>query len=106
MSKKKKFEKLQVEEVVMGSEVEQIVKMKFKEDKFYTDRSKPYFEKGKIYEVKGTDQIQRWLKRGGEIVEGELKYPKTELNLSEVVQPVVDKKFTTSESYDTQEKDL
>ena len=51
------------------------VQMKFSEDKFYNDLTKPYFEKGKIYKVEGGDQIQRWLKRGGEIVSGELPLP-------------------------------
>ena len=46
------------------------VLMRFGEDMFYNDQTKPYFEKGKVYEVKGADQIERWLKRGGVIVEG------------------------------------
>lgn len=48
------------------------VKMKFSEEKFYNDQTKPMFEAGKVYELEGFDWIQRWLKRGGEIVE-ELK---------------------------------
>lgn len=45
------------------------VKMKFKEHKYYTDKDKPIFYAGKIYELEGADWIQRWLKRGGEIVQ-------------------------------------
>ena len=66
----------------------QVVKMRFKEDKFYKDQDVAHFEKGKVYEVKGADQIQRWLKRGGEIVEGQLEIPLVEVNPSVVVSPV------------------
>jgi len=64
----------------------QVVKMKFSEDKFYNDFTKAHFEAGKVYEVKGADMIQRWLKRGGEIVSGELTSPKIEDNSSVVVE--------------------
>ena len=47
------------------------VKMKFSEHKFYTDLNTPMFLAGKVYDVEGADWIQRWVKRGGEIVEGE-----------------------------------
>ncbi len=45
------------------------VKMKFSEFKYYNDLSVPMFEPGKVYEIEGEAWIQRWLKRGGEIVE-------------------------------------
>lgn len=47
------------------------VRMRFKENKFYNDLTKPHFLAGKIYTVEGQDMIDRWLKRGGEIVEDE-----------------------------------
>ena len=88
MSKNSK--KAQVKEVVEiitpASPAEQKVKMIFSEEKFYNDLTKPHFEKGKIYDVVGADQIQRWLKRGGKIVEGELEMAKAdEPNPSEIV---------------------
>jgi len=42
--------------------------MRFEENKFYNDQEKPIFEAGKVYELEGADWIQRWVKRGGEIV--------------------------------------
>lgn len=45
------------------------VKMKFKEHKYYNDLDSPIFEAGKVYEIEGSEWIQRWLKRGGEIVD-------------------------------------
>jgi hypothetical protein len=64
----------------------QIVKMKFKEDKFYNNPFVAHFEKDKIYEVRGGDMIQRWLKRGGEIVQGELEVPEPKPNPSVLVE--------------------
>lgn len=52
------------------------VKMKFKEHMYYNDLNNPMFNAGEIYELEGADWIQRWLKRGGEIVEGDLVLPK------------------------------
>jgi hypothetical protein len=52
-----------------------VVKMRFTEHKYYNDLDKPIFEAGKIYELSGADWIQRWLRRGGEIVEGQLSFP-------------------------------
>lgn len=63
---------------------QQSVKMKFKEDKFYNDLNVPLYEKDKVYEIKGADMIQRWVRRGGEIVEGELEFPEAKVNVSEV----------------------
>lgn len=64
----------------------QVVKMRFSEDKFYNDLSVAHFEKGKIYEIHGADQIQRWVKRGGEIVQGEIEVSKPDVpNPSELI---------------------
>lgn len=54
---------------------QQSVVMKFKDNKFYNDQEKPLYEAGKEYRIQGADMIQRWLKRGGEIVGGELEMP-------------------------------
>lgn len=55
-----------------ATEIPEEVLMRFSENKFYNDLSKPEFEAGKVYRLKGADWIQRWLKRGGEIVTEEL----------------------------------
>lgn len=47
------------------------VKMIFSESKFYNDLANPIFGPGKVYELEGDDWIQRWIKRGGTIVESE-----------------------------------
>lgn len=75
------------------------VKMRFKEHKYYNDLDKPHFEAGKVYELEGAGWIQRWLKRGGEIVEGGISYPTPIVNTSDVV----DKKEEKVE-YATQEE--
>lgn len=54
------------------------VKMTFTERKYYNDMDTPFFEPDKVYELEGADWIQRWLKRGGTIVQGELTFPKPE----------------------------
>lgn len=64
----------------------QVVKMRFSEDKFYNDLSVAHFEKGKIYDIHGADQIQRWVKRGGEIVQGSIEVSKPDVaNPSSIV---------------------
>lgn len=64
------------------------VKMKFSEHKYYNDLDKPLFEAGKVYELEGAGWIQRWLKRGGEIVEGSFALPAAdEPNPSTIVPP-------------------
>lgn len=45
------------------------VKMRFSEHKFYNDLNNPIYLKGEIYDIEGADKIQRWLLRGGEIIE-------------------------------------
>ena len=67
---------------------ENVVKMKFKEHKFYRDMSTPHYYAGQVYEIEGADQIQRWLKRGGEIVEGNITAPEAEINLSTASQNI------------------
>lgn len=42
--------------------------MRFPQNQYYNDQTNPIFEKGKIYELEGASWIQRWLKRGGEIL--------------------------------------
>lgn len=62
------------------------VKMKFATHQYYNDLDKPIFESGKVYELEGADWIQRWLKRGGVIVSGELPLPVPEpVNPSKIV---------------------
>lgn len=85
MSKQKKLAKAAAAEAA-ENEPKQKVVMVFSEDKFYNDLSKPLYEKGKPYEIVGADMIQRWLKRGGEIVKGELKYGEPEKSISKVVE--------------------
>lgn len=64
------------------------VKMVFKEDKYYNDLNEPKYRAGIVYDIIGSDQIQRWLKRGGEIVEGQLEFPLPDpVNPSTVVEP-------------------
>jgi len=87
MSKNSKKAQVVKEVVEVSSAPEvQKAKMIFSEEKFYNDMSVPYFEKNKIYEVVGADQIQRWVKRGGKIVEGGLEMAEAdESNPSEIV---------------------
>ena len=86
MSKVNKQNKIQAKQKAQEENDSQVVVMKFSEDKFYNDQTIPHFEKGKEYEVRGGDQILRWLKRGGVIVSGELSIPEHKLNLSGLVQ--------------------
>lgn len=72
------------------------VKMRFKEHKYYNDLHTPMFEQGKVYELEGAEWIQRWLKRGGEIVEGELSFPEAVSDKSELVQSEVEQKSDNS----------
>lgn len=51
------------------------VKMIFKEAKFYNDLETPIFKPGEIYELEGADWIQRWIKRGGAIVDQKTNEP-------------------------------
>lgn len=61
------------------------VKMKFSEHKYYNDLNKPLFMAGEVYELEGADWIQRWVKRGGEIVEGKLEFAPQVVNESVLV---------------------
>lgn len=87
MSKAKKaIKKAKKESSLEESNQPQVVKMKFSEDKYYNDLDKPIFEKDKVYELEGAGWIQRWVKRGGEVVEGEIPFPEQdEPNPSEIV---------------------
>ncbi len=82
MSKKNKSGKniqevVEQEEVVPASDAPAVekAKMLFTEDKFYNDLSNPIFEAGKVYELEGADWIQRWIKRGGAIVDKNTNEP-------------------------------
>lgn len=66
------------------------VKMKFSEHKYYNDLNEPIFRAGEVYELEGAEWIQRWLKRGGVIVEGNLEMPSAEPNPSTVETPPAD----------------
>jgi hypothetical protein len=90
MSKKNKKQEIEASK-------EQVVKMRFKENKFYNNPNEIHFEKDKIYEIKGAGLIQRWLKRGGEIVEGELEFPEAKVNPSELVKEEVKEEIKSEE---------
>ena len=66
-NQEKKNKDLEVKEVFELTEDTEVV-MTFSEDKFYTDDTKPIFEKGEKYTLKGKGWITRWLKRGGKII--------------------------------------
>lgn len=86
-STKNKNKQEQLKEIKLPETIspeEQKVKMRFSEHKFYNDLNKPLYEAGKVYEVVGAGFIQRWLKRGGVIVEGELNFPEHKTDVSEV----------------------
>lgn len=86
------------------------VKMKFKEDKFYNDRHTPIFKAGEVYELEGEAWIQRWIKRGGEIVKDARPVPVHTPDPSVVIPnpksgaPVGDKEPETKETNPTQGK--
>lgn len=82
MSKKNNAAKAAAKAAAQKTNDEQVVQMTFSEDKFYKDQDVAHFEKGKTYTIRGGDQIQRWLKRGGKIVKGELTVPAVEDNSS------------------------
>jgi hypothetical protein len=52
--------------------------MRFATNQHYNDQNNPIFEAGKVYPIKGRDWINRWLKRGGEIVEAPKEKEKVE----------------------------
>lgn len=60
------------------------VLMVFSEDKYYQDYNTPHFIKGQEYLIKGGDQIARWLKRGGQVVGGEIPTHEGEMPAHEV----------------------
>lgn len=47
------------------------VKMRFHKDMFYTDQENALYHAGEIYEIEAK-MVDRWLKRGGEIVTDEM----------------------------------
>ena len=85
------------------------VKMVFSEHKFYNDLNTPIFEAGKVYELEGAGWIQRWLKRGGNIVEGDFSLPEVEINPSALVGStleVASGEEKVEDSADTDEGDI
>lgn len=66
------------------------VVMVFKEHKYYNDLDTPIFEAGKPHTLEGADWIQRWLKRGGEIIEGQFVLPSGKTSPSKVVGSMSD----------------
>lgn len=86
MSKKRKQEKIEAkqraaETVVSSSKV----KMIFRENKFYNDLKKPIYLAGVVYEIE-PNMVQRWLKRGGKIVEVPVAKPEVEPQIQEPVE--------------------
>lgn len=80
----------------------QKAKMKFTENKFYTDQNKPIFVPGVVYEITGADQIQRWLKRGGVIVEEAKSAPCQSHHKEEIIETEVE--FFTEKKYKNKKK--
>lgn len=67
------------------------VKMTFSENKFYNDLENPIYLAGKEYEIVGGDMIERWLKRGGTIVNGTVPSAKQDApNPSEIVKKPIE----------------
>lgn len=88
MAKKPEQKKIRSEVTITETHRPGVVKMRFKEHKYYNDLTTPAFYAGEIYELEGAEWIQRWLKRGGEIVEGTLEMPKPEaVQTSSVLPP-------------------
>lgn len=52
-----------------AKEMPKKVLMRFTTNQFYNNQDVPIFEANKVYALEGQDWINRWLKRGGEIVE-------------------------------------
>ncbi len=52
-----------------SKEMPKKVLMRFSTNQFYNNQDVPIFEANKVYPLEGQDWINRWLKRGGEIVE-------------------------------------
>lgn len=68
-NKNKKLEKSAAQQEAKELAVKDKVLMRFSENKYYNDLENPIFEKGKTYVLEGAGWIQRWLKRGGEILD-------------------------------------
>ena len=83
--KEKKLKKAATKVIEKAKDLSQSVKMKFSEDKFYNDPNVPMFQAGKVYDMEGGDWIQRWLKRGGEIVYGEMPLPPSDISSPSIV---------------------
>lgn len=78
MAKSKYYQKQQEQKLSDEETPEKKVKMLFSEPKFYNDLHKPIFEAGKVYELEGAAWIERWKKRGGQVVEDTAGMPEAE----------------------------
>ena len=72
-----------------AKEASKTVAMKFSKNMFYTDLDNPIFFSGVVYELEGEEWIQRWLKRGGEIVD-EKPAKGVELSTTPPPSPAID----------------
>ena len=65
----KKYQEQKAKEAAKAQELARKpkVKMRFKEDKYYNDVHNPLYRAGEIVEVEAR-MVDRWLKRGGEII--------------------------------------
>ncbi|TXG78097.1 hypothetical protein E6Q11_01700 [Candidatus Dojkabacteria bacterium] len=68
-------EEIKVEKSSGGVSDGKKVKMIFKEAKFYNDLANPIFFPNKVYELEGQDWIERWIKRGGAIIDENTNEP-------------------------------
>lgn len=64
-------------------------KMRFTSDMFYNDPTIPKYVSGEVAEIVGGDMIQRWLKRGAEIVDDKTPVGKPEADKPKVEAPKV-----------------
>lgn len=88
MSKeKKKIKRLEKEAVQKSVSAKPPVKMVFGENKFYHDMYNPLYLAGKVYDIE-SHMVDRWLRRGGIIVD-EVSNHKAENK--EPIEPVQEK---------------
>lgn len=76
------------------------VKMKFSKHQYYNDLNTPLFYQGEVYELEGADWIQRWIKRGGEIVSGKAPVAVPEPANPSILVDQADKEVVTDSSKD------
>ena len=87
MSKKNKNNKKNKIKEQKEKEAKQSALMLFHQDGYYNDLTKPLYLKGNTYEIFGRDMINRWLKRGAEIVDkGDASEPEEQNIITPVEQ--------------------